>query len=105
MDANIDEDVNEAWQDLLDDKSDTAWILAGYEGKAIKLKSKGPGGRAECLAAIPDDTQLFFGGCKVVYCSHCHLDPKHYLLQLSSQKTVLMYIFIIYLSFCYHVGL
>lgn len=47
MDANIDEDVNDAWQDLLDDKTDTAWILAGYEGKVIKIKTKGTGGRAE----------------------------------------------------------
>jgi hypothetical protein len=65
MDANIADEVNDAWLDLLDDKSATAWLLAGYEGKNIILKQKGEGGRSECLAAIPDDTQLFFGAFKL----------------------------------------
>ena len=31
---------------------------AGYEGKKIVVKNKGPGGRSECMAAIGGDTEV-----------------------------------------------
>lgn len=42
----------------------TAWILIGYEGKTLTLKSKGTGGRKECLDAIVDDSAVLFGACE-----------------------------------------
>lgn len=49
---------------VTNDKSDTAWCIAGYEGKTnIVIKAKGTGGRKECLAAIADDTAVVFGAC------------------------------------------
>lgn len=65
MDASIDESVEEKWQEVVDDKSDTAWVLAGYEGKKITVKGSGCGGRSECLAAITDDTAVFFGAFRL----------------------------------------
>jgi len=67
MDVSVDEGVGAAWQDVMDDKTTTAWCTAGYEGKTlIVTKNKGTGGRAECLASITDNKDVVFGGFRLL---------------------------------------
>ena len=97
MDASIDESVEEKWQEVVDDKSDTAWVLAGYEGKKITVKGSGCGGRSECLAAITDDTAVFFGACECLLHAALALEtfftcarvvlPRHLFLTIQSDLT------------------
>mmetsp|Transcript_43032 Transcript_43032/g.86998 ORF Transcript_43032/g.86998 Transcript_43032/m.86998 type:complete len:368 (+) Transcript_43032:30-1133(+) len=65
MNCTIDDNISEAWQDLQDDKTETSWLIAGYEGKNIKVTSKGTGGRTECLAAITSDSNVVFGAFRL----------------------------------------
>uniref|UniRef100_A0A7S2RWF3 ADF-H domain-containing protein n=1 Tax=Rhizochromulina marina TaxID=1034831 RepID=A0A7S2RWF3_9STRA len=66
MEVAVDSGVGAAWQDVIDDKTETAWCTAGYEGKRIVPKNSGSGGRTECLASIQSDKEIIFGGFRLL---------------------------------------
>lgn len=64
--VTIDGSVSVAWEEVLDDHCDTAWISVCYLGNDfLTIKNKGAGGRRECFDSIVNDKDILFGGFRL----------------------------------------
>jgi len=66
--VDISDSVTSAWDEVLDDNTETNWMLAGYSenGKSVEMKSKGTGGFTEFKDTLAGMSEITYGGFRCI---------------------------------------